>query len=221
MLHFQFIIIIIIYPLTARVVWAPQMISQPVFSIFPCCPLPSGNCRTQGLYQVKNSQLTMATYFETRSNSKKRSAGFCQVKNEILLSESCGRLEQPGTGRGGYSTHCQLFHGKSRRPLEESAVHLQMQCTGTLPYPTHAAVTFTFTLSLHRGCLWYTTNDYEISLLHFSLFSTALWDLANSRPVHSLILSSHLFFCLPCLLPPFTVPCKMVLARPGERETCP
>ena len=36
------IIIIIIYPLTARVVEAPQMISQPVFSIFPCSPLPPG-----------------------------------------------------------------------------------------------------------------------------------------------------------------------------------
>ena len=35
----------------------------------------------------------------------------------------------------------------------------------------------------------------------FPLFSTALWDLANSRPVHSLVLSSHLFFYLPCLLP--------------------
>ena len=55
----------------------------------------------------------------------------------------------------------------------------------------------------------------------FSMFSTALWDLANSRPVHSLMLSSHLFLCLPCLLPPFTVPCKMVLARPDERETGP
>ena len=32
---------------------------------------------------------------------------------------------------------------------------------------------------------------------------TALWGSANSRPVHSLMLSSHLFFCLPCLLPPF------------------
>ena len=30
-----------------------------------------------------------------------------------------------------------------------------------------------------------------------------------------------LLVCLPCLLPPFTVPCKMVLARPDERETCP
>ena len=43
------IIIIIIYPLTARVVGAPQMISRPVFSIFPCSPLPSGTWRTPGL----------------------------------------------------------------------------------------------------------------------------------------------------------------------------
>ena len=34
----------------------------------------------------------------------------------------------------------------------------------------------------------------------FSLFSTALWDFANSRPVHSLMLSSYLFLYLPCLL---------------------
>ena len=63
-------------------------------------------------------------------------------------------------------------------------------------------------------------DDFATSLLHFSLFSTALWDLANSRPIHSLMLSSHLFLCLPCLLPPFTVPCKMGLSRPDERETC-
>ena len=44
----------------------------------------------------------------------------------------------------------------------------------------------------------------------FSLFSTALWNLANSRPVNSLMLSSHLLFCLPCLLHPFTIPCKML-----------
>ena len=36
-----FMKIIIIYPLTARVVGALQMISQPVSSIFPCPPLPS------------------------------------------------------------------------------------------------------------------------------------------------------------------------------------
>ena len=45
------IIIIIINPLTARVVGAPQMILQPVFflSIFPCASLPSGTRRTPGL----------------------------------------------------------------------------------------------------------------------------------------------------------------------------
>ena len=40
------IIIIIINPLTVRVVGAPQTILQPVFSIFPCSPLPSGTCQT-------------------------------------------------------------------------------------------------------------------------------------------------------------------------------
>ena len=59
------------------------------------------------------------------------------------------------------------------------------------------------------------------SFLHFSLLSAALWHSANSRPVYSLMLSSHLILCLLCLLPPFTMPCKMVLARPDERETCP
>ena len=43
------IIIIIIYPLTARVIGALQMISQSVFSIFPCSPLPSGTWQSLGL----------------------------------------------------------------------------------------------------------------------------------------------------------------------------
>ena len=72
-------------------------------------------------------------------------------------------------------------------------------------------------LSLNREGRWGTTDDFATSFLYFSLFSTALWDLANSRHVH--FLSSHLLLCLPCLLPAFTVPCKMVLARPDERET--
>ena len=76
-------------------------------------------------------------------------------------------------------------------------------------------------LSLNREGRWSTTDDFATSLFHFSQFSSAIWDLANSRPVHSLMLSSILFFCLPYVLPPFTVPCKMDLARPDERETCP
>ena len=75
--------------------------------------------------------------------------------------------------------------------------------------------------SFNREGRWGTTDDSATSFLHFSLFSTALWELPNARPVHSQMLSSHLFFCLPCLLSPFTVPYKMVLERPDEQETWP
>ena len=61
-------------------------------------------------------------------------------------------------------------------------------------------------LSLNREVRLGTTDDFTISFLHFPLFSTAFWELANSRPVHSLMLSSYHFICLSCLLPPFTVP---------------
>ena len=76
-------------------------------------------------------------------------------------------------------------------------------------------------LSLTREGRSGTAHDFTTSFLHFPLFSTAFWDLANSRPLHSLLLSSLLFLYLPCLLHLFTVPCKVVLARPAERETCP
>ena len=52
----------------------------------------------------------------------------------------------------------------------------------------------------------------------FPLFSTARRDLPNSRPVHVLMLSSHLFLCLPCLLPPSTMPTRLydIQPRPGS-----
>ena len=58
-------------------------------------------------------------------------------------------------------------------------------------------------------------------LFHLDLFSAALTELAKSIPVHSLILSSHLFFCLPLFLFPFTVPCTIVFAKPEDLETWP
>ena len=88
-------------------------------------------------------------------------------------------------------------------------------------YTGTCILTYSPHLSINHEGRWCTTDDFTTNFLHFSPFSTALWDLSNSRPVHFLMLSSHLFLCLPCLLPLFTVPCKMVLARPGERETCP
>ena len=68
-------------------------------------------------------------------------------------------------------------------------------------------------LSLNREGRWGTTDDFATSFLHLSLFPTALWDFEYSRPVHSLMLSSHLFLCLTCLLAPFTVTHISVVQR--------
>ena len=43
----------------------------------------------------------------------------------------------------------------------------------------------------------------------------------KSIPVHSLILSSHLFFCLPRSHFPFTVPCRIAFAESEDLETWP
>ena len=79
-------------------------------------------------------------------------------------------------------THCPLFlHTVKKIPLFTVTHHHHHQ-------------------SLNRKGRWGTTDDFATSLLHLSLFSTALWDLPNSRPVNSLVSSSHLFLCLPCPL---------------------
>ena len=85
-------------------------------------------------------------------------------------------------------------------------------CTHTLSLSLSLIIIYPLTATVR----WGTTNDFTTRFLNFSLFSTALLDLANSMPVHSLMLSSHLFLCLPCLLPSFTVPCKIVFGRPYE-----
>ena len=51
-------------------------------------------------------------------------------------------------------------------------------------------------LSLNRKGRWGTTDDFTTSFLHLTLFFAVLWDLANSRSVHSLMLCSHFFLCL-------------------------
>ena len=46
-------------------------------------------------------------------------------------------------------------------------------------------------LSRNRDGRWGTADDFLTSFLHFfHLFSSAFWDFASSRPVHSLMLSS-------------------------------
>ena len=76
-------------------------------------------------------------------------------------------------------------------------------------------------LFLNREGCWGTTDDFTTNFSHFALVSTSLWDLANSRPVHPLILSSHLFFFSVCLVFfPFHCVLQDGLVRPDERETC-
>ena len=58
-------------------------------------------------------------------------------------------------------------------------------------------------LSLNREGRLGTTGDFATSFLLFSLFSTALWDLANSWPVHSLMLSSPPLLLSALSSPPF------------------
>ena len=52
-------------------------------------------------------------------------------------------------------------------------------------------------------------------------FQQYLCTFPNSILVHSLMLSSHLFFCLPLLLAPFTVSCRIVFAMPEDLEMWP
>ena len=75
--------------------------------------------------------------------------------------------------------------------------------------------------SLNLGGRRGTTDDVATIPFHPSLSSAALRESPNPIPVHSLMLSSHLFFCLPLLLAPFTVPCRIVFAMPEDLEMWP
>ena len=86
-----------------------------------------------------------------------------------------------------------------------------------LPKLAYSILFYPITLGGRQG----TTDEFATIPFHLDLFSAALVELAKSIPVHSLILSSHLFFCLPLFLFPFTVPCRIVFAKPEDLETWP
>ena len=87
----------------------------------------------------------------------------------------------------------------------------------TIIIKIHSILFYPITLEGRRG----TTDEFATIPFHLNLFSAALVELAKSIPVHSLILSSHLFFCLPLFLFPFIVPCRIVFAKPEDLETWP
>ena len=67
---------------------------------------------------------------------------------------------------------------------------------------------------------WGTKDDRATTVLHSSLFSAFRRASPNFNPVHSVTLSSYLFFCLPLLLPPCTVPCRIIFASPVGLVLC-
>ena len=75
--------------------------------------------------------------------------------------------------------------------------------------------------SLNLGGRRGTTDDVVTIPFHPSLSSAALRESPNPIFVHSLMLSSHLFFCLHLFLAPFTVPCRIVFAMPKDLEMWP
>ena len=75
--------------------------------------------------------------------------------------------------------------------------------------------------SLNLGGRRGTIDDVAKMPFHPSLSSAALRESLNPILVHSSILSSNLFFCLPLLLAPFTVPFRTDFAVPEDFEMQP
>ena len=81
---------------------------------------------------------------------------------------------------------------------------------------TSISILFYFVLSHSLGGWLETTDEFATIPFHLVLFSAALVELAKSIPVHSFILSFHLFFCLPVVLCPYTMPCSIAFAKPED-----
>ena len=102
--------------------------------------------------------------------------------------------------------------------------YFSILCTemdGILLLKNHLA-SLSLSLSLsHGGCRWGANDELKTSRLHPSLSSACLIASPILSPVHSVMLSSHLFLCLPLFLCPLTVPWSTVLTSPFPLVTCP
>ena len=86
-------------------------------------------------------------------------------------------------------------------------------------YWTMFAFTFTFHLSRRLADLWGTTVEFTTNSLHSLFFSAFRSVMFHSRPVHSLMLSTHRFLCLPLRLPHRLV--GLVVRRPSRERKVP
>ena len=105
----------------------------------------------------------------------------------------------------------------SSRLFPFTCITLSINCIQTMNNYQHSILFYPITLEGRPG----TTDEFATIPFHLDLFSVALVELAKSIPVHSLILSSHLFSCLPLFLFPFTVPCRIVFAKSEDLAKWP
>ena len=73
--------------------------------------------------------------------------------------------------------------------------------------------------SLHDR--WLLKDDRATTFLHSSLSSAFRRASPNPNPVHSGVLSCHLFLCLPFFLPPCTASCRVIFASPVDLVMSP
>ena len=75
-------------------------------------------------------------------------------------------------------------------------------------------------LSINLEGRWGATDDFTTSFLHFFPVLHCPLGLGELQACPSLMLSSHLFLCLPCPLPLSLCLARWVWPEPDERETC-
>ena len=88
------------------------------------------------------------------------------------------------------------------RPLSENVVVEMVNCSRCSLRWSWSSAAYLILSYLSRSLAdrWGTTVDFTTSFLHSSRFSAFRSIIFHSRPVHSLMLSSHRFLCLPQLL---------------------
>ena len=138
------------------------------------------------------------------------------------------RIQEPGSwislsrvlcGAFYLNCGCQSLHTAiySQKHFEASCAYCLICFCTRRKGDNHLISSQSLNLGGRRG----TTDDLATIPFHPSLSSAALRESPNPIPVQSLTLSSHLFFCLPLLLAPFTVPCRIVFTMPEDLEMWP
>ena len=108
----------------------------------------------------------------------------------------------------------------ARKPLCKSSQLLNVFLSAS--HTRQFSITHSLNLSSRSlNDRWGIKDDRSTTSLHFSLSTAFRRASPNPNPVHSDILSSHLFFCLLFLLPPCNMPCRIIYANPVDLVMCP